>query len=125
MRLIISTQYRENYGAHDWDGKGECPQYWKNKGGYEYVAAEMPDEAFEALQPGEVAQLFETAEAEVNRSDEYVQEHVINRSVVPTGTLTASEAYFEDLLAREIAEEADRGMYAPRQIAGTSDQGGT
>ena len=29
----ITTQYRENYGAHDWDGTGECPQYWKNKGG--------------------------------------------------------------------------------------------
>jgi len=26
----------ENYGAHDWDGTGECPQYWKFKGGSEY-----------------------------------------------------------------------------------------
>jgi hypothetical protein len=26
----------ENYGAHDWDGKGECPQYWKMKGGEDY-----------------------------------------------------------------------------------------
>jgi hypothetical protein len=24
---------QENYGAHDWDGEGNCPQYWKNKGG--------------------------------------------------------------------------------------------
>ena len=37
MRLVIHTQYRENYGAHDWDGKGECPQYWKLKGGSTYV----------------------------------------------------------------------------------------
>ncbi len=35
--IIIHTQYRENYGAHDWDEKGECPQYWKNKGGETYV----------------------------------------------------------------------------------------
>jgi len=34
---IVHTQYRENYGAHDWDGTGECPQYWKNKGGNTYV----------------------------------------------------------------------------------------
>jgi hypothetical protein len=33
MKIIVSTQYRENYGAHSWNGEGECPQYWKNKGG--------------------------------------------------------------------------------------------
>ena len=37
MKVVIYTQFRENYGAHDWDGKGECPQYWKNKGGSCYV----------------------------------------------------------------------------------------
>ena len=37
MKLLITTQVRENYGAHDWDGVGECPQYWKSKGGNEYV----------------------------------------------------------------------------------------
>ena len=34
--LVINTQHRENYGAHDWDGKGECPQHWKYKGGTTY-----------------------------------------------------------------------------------------
>lgn len=33
MKAIIYTQYMENYGAHDWDGQGECPQRWKYKGG--------------------------------------------------------------------------------------------
>jgi hypothetical protein len=36
MKLLITTQYMENYGAHDWDGQGECPQYWKFKGGEDY-----------------------------------------------------------------------------------------
>jgi hypothetical protein len=36
MKLHITTQYMENYGAHDWDGEGECPQYWKMKGGSDY-----------------------------------------------------------------------------------------
>ena len=36
MLLVIQTQNQENYGAHDWDGKGACPQYWKMKGGSEY-----------------------------------------------------------------------------------------
>ena len=30
---VIDTQYKENYGAHDWDGTGDCPQHWKFKGG--------------------------------------------------------------------------------------------
>ena len=37
MKLVIQTQYKENYGAHDWNGEGECPQYWKFKGGETYV----------------------------------------------------------------------------------------
>ena len=37
MKLVSQTQIKENYGAHDWDGQGECPQYWKFKGGNTYV----------------------------------------------------------------------------------------
>jgi|ETN02SMinimDraft_4_1059925.scaffolds.fasta_scaffold68198_2 hypothetical protein len=35
--LIANTQVRENYAAHEWDGEGCCPDYWKNKGGNEFV----------------------------------------------------------------------------------------
>lgn len=37
FRVVAIYQYMENYGAHDWDGVGECPQYWKYKGGAEEV----------------------------------------------------------------------------------------
>ena len=37
MILAIDTQYRENYGFHDWTGEGEVPQYWKSKGGSTYL----------------------------------------------------------------------------------------
>ena len=33
MNILVHTQSLENYGGHDWNGKGECPQYWKFKGG--------------------------------------------------------------------------------------------
>jgi hypothetical protein len=36
MMFVIRTQFMENYGAHDWDGEGACPQRWKYKGGSEY-----------------------------------------------------------------------------------------
>jgi hypothetical protein len=39
MKLMIQTQIQENYGAHDWDGEGACPQYWKFKGGNDYSYA--------------------------------------------------------------------------------------
>lgn len=42
MMLVIRTQYMENYGAHDWDGEGACPQYWKFKGGSEYKVVGVP-----------------------------------------------------------------------------------
>ena len=47
MKLHIQTQYMENYGAHDWDGEGECPQRWKFKGGEDYfyqLGAHEPSE---------------------------------------------------------------------------------
>ena len=40
-KLLITTQVYENYGAHTWDGVGECPQYWKAKGGNYYVVKQF------------------------------------------------------------------------------------
>ena len=41
MKLHIWTQDYENYGAHDWDGEGECPQYWKAKGGADFFVVKF------------------------------------------------------------------------------------
>jgi hypothetical protein len=45
MIVVIDTQFMENYGAHDWDGQGECPQYWKMKGGSSYKVRNVPADA--------------------------------------------------------------------------------
>jgi hypothetical protein len=42
MILVIDTQFKENYGAHDWNGEGECPQYWKFKGGSSFKVLGVP-----------------------------------------------------------------------------------
>ena len=39
---VAEYQVYENYGAHDWDGTGECPNYWKAKGGSEKLLATVP-----------------------------------------------------------------------------------
>ncbi len=43
MKLVIQTQYRENYAYPEWDGKGEVPQGWKFKGGSTYVVPNFSD----------------------------------------------------------------------------------
>lgn len=40
---IVSTVLKENYGCHDWNGEDNCPQYWKFKGGNEYVLENFKD----------------------------------------------------------------------------------
>jgi len=49
MKLLITTQVYENYGSHDWDGTGECPQYWKAKGGNDYVVKKFKGDATMAV----------------------------------------------------------------------------
>lgn len=69
MMLVIATQIHENYGAHDWDGKGTCPQYWKAKGGSEYKITNIPLN----IDYSEVV-----AMAGVERNDDYFREQIID-----------------------------------------------
>ena len=70
MMLVIDTQYMENYGAHDWDGSGECPQYWKFKGGEEYMVLNCP----QGIDPQEVISMLGQ---EVEWSDNYSRSYVL------------------------------------------------
>ena len=75
MKLVIYTQFRENYGAHDWDGKGLCPQYWKNKGGDTYVIECTLEQAQDAGFYGAVGRCI------AHRSD-YSEEYIIGETLV-------------------------------------------
>jgi len=47
--FVVITQIYENYGFHDWNGKGKCPSRWKAKGeGNWKVAAPDADAALAA-----------------------------------------------------------------------------
>ena len=76
MKIVIHTQYRENYGAHDWDGTGECPQYWKDKGGSTYVVEGVGIE--DAQSEGYYDTLFDLVE----ESNDYAQEYVLGSDLV-------------------------------------------
>ena len=72
MMLVIRTQYMDNYGAHDWDGKGQCPQYWKMKGGSEYKITNVPLN----IDYQEVVSM-----ANVERDNEYCREYILDWSM--------------------------------------------
>lgn len=90
-RLVITTQYLENYGAHAWDGTGECPQYWKAKGGSEYVIYITLARAVELGASGLAKLVNQAAARYVTKSNDYAQEWVIDWSLLGNGELTQEE----------------------------------
>ena len=78
MKLHINTQYMENYGAHDWDGEGLCPQRWKFKGGEDYFYQ------LGAVEPSEehLAELVEALRSRVEWSDEGSRSYIVGYGVV-------------------------------------------
>jgi hypothetical protein len=84
-KLLISTQIYENYGAHDWDGKGQCPSYWKAKGGNDYVVKKFRggDEAATMAVMG--------LRAQIEQNNDYYQETIIGWKIVANDYLTEFE----------------------------------
>ena len=84
MKLLIQTQVYENYGAHDWDGKNECPQYWKAKGGSDYVVKKFRD--FNA-----VTETVMALRSQIESDNDHFRETIINFEVVADDYLTEFE----------------------------------
>jgi hypothetical protein len=84
MKLIVHTQHQENYGAHDWDGEGECPQYWKNKGGDAIVVADIDQGTAAAIAAaGNMGKLARDRIDALNlQDDEYFIETVIDWELI-------------------------------------------
>jgi hypothetical protein len=87
MQLLITTQTQENYGAHDWDGVGECPSYWKFKGGQDYKY-----DLGSALRNDEtLAEIVEHFRSEIEEDNDYYRNHIIGYEVVADDYLTEFE----------------------------------
>lgn len=74
-KLHITTQIYENYGAHNWDGEGQCPQYWKAKGGSDYFVpgvdeCDMIDIIVDRVRP------------QIEQDNEGFREYIIGYAVV-------------------------------------------
>ena len=78
MKLVIWTDFNENYGAHEWDGKGDCPQYWKNKPGSIYVVENLTEKQVAKIKASGIP----TLSSLIEYTNEYARETVANYSVV-------------------------------------------
>ena len=101
MKLVIYTQFKENYGAHDWDGKGECPQYWKFKGGDTYV---IEVSLAEAMNPA----FFDAVEKCIEHSSNYSEEYIVGQDLVDD----------VDFDPATVVEEWETAIYARLSIDG-------
>jgi hypothetical protein len=82
-KLLITTQVYENYGAHDWDGEGECPQYWKAKGGCDYVVKK--------INVNTVTETVMALRGQIEQDNQAFREHIIGWEVVANDYLTQFE----------------------------------
>lgn len=76
MFIVIHTQHMENYGAHDWDGEGECPQYWKAKGGNTYILRGVS--VAEAMD----GSVYELLSAAIESKSEHFEEYIIGNQLI-------------------------------------------
>ena len=100
-KLLITTQVYENYGSHDWDGVGECPQYWKAKGGNDYVIKNYTDF-------GTITETIMVVRSNIETDNEYYREHIINWEIVSDDYLTEFE--------RDQLEYEGKITYSPKEL---------
>lgn len=82
--LVANYQYKENYGAHNWNGEGDCPQHWKPKGGYQDVVLEgiSVQEVFEKDSYEWQKIVAENGEYGIHYRSNYVEYELINCTLV-------------------------------------------
>jgi hypothetical protein len=85
MKLHIWTQDYENYGAHDWDGEGECPQYWKAKGGADFFIVKFKGGEAEATTA------VMALRSSIEENSQYFRREVLGWKLVANDYLTEFE----------------------------------
>jgi hypothetical protein len=87
LKLLITTQTQENYGAHDWDGEGAVPQYWKFKGGMDYKY----DLGKFGRSEEAVTELVMALRGQIEEDNDYFRNTIIGWEVVSDDYLTDFE----------------------------------
>ena len=107
VQVVIHTQQKENYGAHDWNGEGECPQYWKFKGGNTFIM-----EAGDFVAAND---LFDKFERDVEFADDYYEEYVVQHKLVRDEDFVESD-FVEHWEAAIFVVEVDGTFLCERKV---------
>ena len=83
MKALIVTQIHENYGAHDWDGEGTCPEYWKAKGCGEYYIKDMTEDS--------MVEAMLVNRSKIEQDTDYYRESIIDFALVPDDYMSQYE----------------------------------
>ena len=91
MKIAIETQYMENYGAHDWDGTGVCPQYWKFKGGDTFIL-EVPGFRFnDEFAEKKAEMVVDSIRDKIEYKSDFAKEYIIGWGFVEDDYMTEFE----------------------------------
>lgn len=71
MKLVLTTKTYENDGIHEWDGTGEYPQRWKDRGFTDYIV-----ENYKSTDPKTIKEDAERLSALLYSNSESIQEEV-------------------------------------------------
>ena len=85
-KLIINTQYCENYGSPD-------EPYWKMKGGSEYVVKGLDFDADYEWAEVYVGKIMDKILDQIEISNAMCEEYVLGWSLVEDGHVTPSEEF--------------------------------
>ena len=83
MKALIITQIHENYAAHDWDGEGSCPQYWKAKGSREYYIKDVTESS--------MVEAMLVSRLKIEQDTDYFRESIIDFELVSDDYMTQYE----------------------------------
>ena len=90
MKLHIYTQDQENYGAHDWSGEGECPEYWKFKGGSDFMVENFKGNRCRSLADSatEAVMILRT---QIEEDNNYFRRQIVGWNIVDDDYMTDFE----------------------------------
>jgi len=87
-KLVIQTQHRENYAAHNEDFvPGVSDNYWKFKGGNTYVVEALSSQAINKIAQGGIP----TLTALIEDRNESFEEYIIDYEIVEDGAVVCEE----------------------------------
>jgi hypothetical protein len=99
MKIVTQTQIRENYGAHDWNGEGECPQHWKYKGGNTYVTENV------TIAQAQDRDFWKSIGAAITTYNESWEEYSVGYELLDEGEPVPCEEWDSPIILSETAIE--------------------